>query len=248
MTLRATPLLVILLACLPALSQATDLLTREFNAHYSLSSGIISFGETERSLRRNSDGSFTFTSTTTPVDALEWLLDGRVHEQSIWKLQQGKILPVSYVFDKIQGSKHRHAELTFDWNARAVVNNVNDKTWRISMPDGTLDKHVYQLAIMDGLNKGQKEFSYKIADGGKIKDFVFSVVGDETVAVPLGTYPSVKLKRVGDKRKTVFWCARELNFFPVKIQQVEKNGDKFLAEITMLNGKTDRQQLLGHQP
>lgn len=225
-------------------------LTREFSSTYSLSRGFLVFGKTTRTMKRNADNSYTFESTTTAVDALDWILKGHVIETSTWKYQDGTAIPMRYQYDKTGGKKNRNVILTFNWEKNIVTNDINSDPWRMSIEPGTLDKHLYQLLIMEDLRRGKTDISYQIADGGKLKDYTFKVIGREMIDTPLGQFNAIKVKRVGDKRKTIFWCAEELDYFAVQITQIEKDGEKYVAILENYNGATSAEELqqLSAQP
>lgn len=228
-----------------AASAADSDAVAEFSSSYSLSNSLLQFGVTQRSLRRNSDGSYTLLSSTTPVGALEWLLDGNISERSDFDYTgDGDIQSRHYSYNKVHGSKERREELNFDWGKKQATSSGDAKPRTLDLVPGTLDKHIYQLAIMNDLRRKRSVFNYPVADGSKIKSYEFKILGQETVTAPPGKFATVKLARVGDKRQAVFWCAPELGFVPVRIEYTEKNGDRFFAELLTFNDKSTRQEML----
>jgi hypothetical protein len=92
---------------------------------------------------------------------------------------------------------------------------------------------------MSDLAKDKQKFHYKIADGGKIKIYDITILGEEVITTPLGQFTAIKLlrKREGKKeRKTTLWCAPSLNYLPVQLEHIEKDGTVFTATIKTLKG------------
>jgi len=114
-----------------------------------------------------------------------------------------------------------------------VENNVQDSPWKMDIPQGTLDKLVAQLGMMFALGKGENEVTFNIADGGKLKEYRFKVLGHETLELPAGTFKTVKITKLRDnkKRETYFWCAPELNYLPVRIWQREKDEAIYQSDL-----------------
>jgi len=136
--------------------------------------------------------------------------------------------------------KNRDAVLTFDWQEGEVLNNVQSKPWKMDLPAEALDKLLYQLQmkrdLADALARGEQNptFNYQIADGGRIKDYEFAVLGEEVLDTPVGKFNTIKAERVRDhdRRSTIFWLAPEYNFLLVRFQQLEKGKgfELFLTE------------------
>jgi hypothetical protein len=114
-----------------------------------------------------------------------------------------------------------------------VHNDVADSKWEMDIPVGTLDKLVSQLGMMHALARGQTDITFKIADGGKLKEYRFKVVGEETLETPAGTFETVKITRLRDdnKRETYVWCAPALHYLPVRIWQREKDDAEYQSDL-----------------
>ena len=114
-----------------------------------------------------------------------------------------------------------------------VQNDVADSKWEMDIPAGTLDKLVSQLGMMYALVRGETDITFNIADGGKLKEYRFKVIGKETLELPAGTFETVKVTRLREdkKRETFIWCAPELHFLPVRIWQREKDDADYQSDL-----------------
>ena len=208
-----------------------------FDATYSLSRNGIHLGANRLQLERNGDA-WRYASTITPGGLISLFVADTVEEESHWRLHDGAIRPLSYRYHRFGGKKERRVELSFDWNDRQVVNDVGGDRWSMAIPAGTLDKLVYQVAIMLDLGRGERKMTYAIADGGRLKHYHLKVTGEETLETPLGPLRTLRVERTKEssKKTTRLWCAPELRYLPVKIEQVKKEGETLRMTIESLQG------------
>ncbi|MEZ5541644.1 MAG: DUF3108 domain-containing protein [Pseudomonadota bacterium] len=204
-----------------------------FKASYELSRGSMKIGNATIEFSTGANGSYTYKSRSWPVRWVAWFLKDKRYETSRGKLTASGIRPDKYRYQRTGGSSEREAELTFDWRTMRVHNDVEDSKWEMDIPAGTLDKLVAQLGMMYALADGRTDVTFNIADGGKLKDYRFKVVGEETVETPAGTFDTVKVARLRDdnKRETFVWCAPELHYLPVRIWQRDKDDAEYQSDL-----------------
>jgi len=167
---------------------------------------------------------------------------GSITEQSKmqWSPAQQTISPLHYSYSRHGLSKDRTAELSFDWKNKSVTNNVQKTSWQMDIAQRVQDKLSYQIQMQQDLLNGKKDFTYQIADGGRLKEYKFMVVGEEMLDTPLGKVNTLKVKRSreNDERVTYAWLAKDWNYLLVRLQQEEK-GDAYTIYIhkATLDGK-----------
>jgi hypothetical protein len=221
---------LLLAACTGAATHAAAL--PDFSASYELRFGSLRIGTSTISLENGAGGSYVYESRSTPIKLVSWLFSETLHETSKGTLAGTDIRPDTYHYLR-SGGKERKEQLYFDWQAMTVSNNLEDGQWKMDIPAGTLDKLASQLAMMLALREGKTEISFKIADDDKLREYRFRVVGQETLALPAGTFDTVKITKLRDnkKRETFLWCAPALNYLPVRIWQREKDDTEYLSEL-----------------
>lgn len=224
----------------PGVASATDGIPQPFEAKYSLRVMGTKFALMKRSFSQLPSGAYIYQSETNTTGLASLLYKDKVIERSTWVFENGQIKPVEYSYDRSGGKKKRNVTIEFDWNTGMISTSVNGDAWHMPVRDNIMDKLVYQLAIMHDLVNGRKSIDYTIADGGKIKNYHFKLLGEEELTTPLGEFETLRLERQksnsGDK--TTLWCAKNLNFLPVKVENIEKNGRKVTALIESLTGMT----------
>lgn len=226
---------LVILACLMTVSTAHAAgIPKDFQAVYQLRVNSFAIGEAQVSLEAQADGRYLYSSRTRSTGLARLFRNDQVVESSLFQPHKQHLRPLEYRFDHTGGKKERHAYLKFDWNAGEVANTVEGHTWEMEIPERTLDKLIVQLAVMMDLDVGKKELVYAIADGGKLKEFRFTLVGKETLRVPAGEFATVKLERLrkDNDRTTYFWCAPALGYLPVRIKQIENEDNvTYLSEL-----------------
>ncbi len=197
---------------------------RLFTATYQLTSGPLTLGTMTRTLTLTPEGRYIYDSYSKPIGYAKWFVSTTLKERSEWILHNGRPRPLSYSYDRSGDKKReRHVRIEFDWKRMRVINSINNDPWQMKIPADTLDKLLYHLAVVYDLQQGRRELRYNVADGGKLKSHTFEIMGRERIETPLGTFNTLKLKTPG-KRDTTIWCAPELDYLPVQLEQSEKRG------------------------
>lgn len=217
-------LLAPLLAQLAQPVQAATPTPRPFTAVYVLKKGPITFGETRREVMVDDKGNNIFESVTRPRSVGKLLTSGQVVERSRWTVRQDRLIPLEYSYFNTGSEQNHDVHLSFDWETRTITNTINGDPWRMPLEDGTQDRLLYQLQLMQDLEDGKTESSYPVADGGKLKTYTLTQMGKETIRTPMGTFDTVRMNLTHGKRQLTLWCAATLRFLPVRIEQ-SKEGE-----------------------
>jgi len=207
-----------------------------FTAYYTVSKGIMPIGTTKRSLKKNKSGHYVFESLTKPEGIAKWFIKGNVLERSTWSFDSKQFIPREYEYNNSGSDKRRNVKLVFNWGKKQVTNIINGDPWTMPLDTGTLDKLLYQLVVMYDLTDNKTPLLYQVADGGKLKSYELAIGGEEKLQTELGTFDTVKISRIGKKRKIIFWCAKVLDYMPVRIQQQKQGASKFTADLVKLEG------------
>ena len=199
-----------------------------FQARYTLHAGGFKVGTTNVSLTPVSDGRYEYVTVSRATGVAALLGFEEVRERSVWLRGESGIRSLRYSYDR-RGRKERRVEVVFDWTTGRVTNTVDGETWRMVVPERTLDKQNHLLALMLDLASGKRRMSYRVADGGKLKTYTFRCLGEQSVETEIGEFDTVMMERIRAraKRKTVLWLAPSLSFLPVKIEHHE--GDSLIT-------------------
>lgn len=210
-----------------------------FEAEYTLYAGNTKAARVVRRLTRLDDNSYEYTSETKTTGLISLFKKVHIVETSRLMVQRPLLQPVYYSYKRTGDRKKRDVSIEFNRAANKIKNTINGDFWHLPMEPAVMDKLLYQLAIMHDLQNGRTPVSYRIADGGGIKTYSFEKLGEEVVETPLGSFNTIKMLRhkPGSSRKSVFWCAPDLEFLQVKVEHTEKDGSTTVAVLKSLQGE-----------
>lgn len=210
----------------------------EFEASYHLIGRGIHIGTSTLSLSYPEEGHYLYESRSWPLKLVSWILKDRLHESSAGLVDDSGFRPLAYRYERSGGRKQRRAKLAFNWETMQVENHVDGSNWKMDIPAGTVDKLVIQLGIMQALQAGKKDVYFRVADGGRLKDYSFQVMDREQLVLPAGTFDTVRVARVREntERETIVWCAPALGYLPVRIRQRESDGSRLQIDIVNYSG------------
>jgi len=210
-------------------------LPQQFTAVYAVKTSGMTIGETKRVLSHTGEH-YQFESITRPKGVARLLTSGQVVERSLWTFFHDQPRPEHYTFLNSGSKKNRDVRLDFDWDKNRVINTVNGEPWSMPLEQGTQDKLLYQLRIMQDLPTNKTTLRYPVADGGKLKYYDIDIIGKERIRTKLGVFDTVRLRRVKGSRKTTLWCAEQLGYLPVRIEQQKNDDSPVVATLTSVSG------------
>jgi len=204
-----------------------------FEATYKIMRSGFGLGDIQIRFQIEPDGHYHYESLTQVTGIVAWFNSDRVHESSRGIMDDGGVWPHYYRFQRTGGEQDKLAEITFDWEAGRVKNVVDGQPWKMDIPEGALDKLIVQIAMMLNLQQDVKDQHFKVADGGKLKDYGILISEQATLDLPAGQFETLKVEKEPEnkRRKTWLWLAPELGYLPVQIMRVEKDGSVYYSVL-----------------
>lgn len=207
--------------------------------HTSYDMGFTLDIEGKRSLKQKEDGSWVLD-----FRAKNWF--ARISQTSTFRIdEEQQLKPEHYRrYQKVFG-KTKDRSIHFHWDQLKVTNDIDGKPWKMEIPTDALDLLSYQLKLRYDLmaHPKQKEFHYRVADGGKVKNFIFRVIGKEVLKTPMGKLNTIKLESIRFKQRDVehlIWVATDWDNLLLRVEPVRKKDKEnpvFLDRAT-LDGRT----------
>lgn len=166
-------------------------------------------------------------------------IPGEISQSSEFRLIDGRIVPHHFTTDDGTKQGKRNTDITFDWNAKRASGTAEGKTVDAAIEPGTQDTLSVQLALIHELTAGRTPKRFVLFDGDEVKDYEYIAEGKERVETALGSHETLKFrsKRPDSDRSTVFWCAPELGYLPVKVER--QRGAKIEWSMAMTALKRD---------
>ncbi len=205
-----------------------------FKAEYAALRNGKQLGRSTIELLDNRDDTWTLRTTTLGTAGLASLAGLDVVEESRlrWRDQRPETLAYDFRQKAALRSKRRHGD--FDWDRREVHMVDGEHEARYALVDGTVDRHALTMALVADLVRGIDPVPFKVAMKDAIEDIRYTDCGNDDVTVPAGRYATRCLERRREKRTSTSWFSASAGWLPVRIEQVEKDGETITLELVSL--------------
>ena len=200
---------------------------KEFRADYELYRNGKLMGSSQIALSKSGVG-YQFSTTSASEGGWASLLGGaEIKEVSAFNLNGDVFQPVSYSYRQSVSVKKRKRDITFDWNKRWAREDDGDNVVNYLLEPGSLDRNLVVLALAEDLKAQRTRLNHFVAYKGESVAWNFKNAGSEKVNTALGVIEASRIERVRDNkdRSTTSWHAPRYDYLPIKIQQLEPNGD-----------------------
>lgn len=199
----------------------------DHTAVYSMTKNAMTIGEHKVSLRRQKDGSWLYQSQSKPEGFLSFFIKTAAKAETTLEKIQGQIKPQSYKYTNRETKQN--TLLNFSWNINWADYLVNETAGSLKITDETIDNLSLYLRLMSDLKTGQTFLSYNVFEKGKIVNYRFEILGEDTIETDAGQYNTLKLRgrRNESEQSMMIWFAPELHYLPVKISSADQSEDVF---------------------
>ena len=209
-----------------------------FTADYEVSKNGTVLGISTRHLVSREQGQkLDYASTTIPKGLIALFVTDKFMEHSLIYVTPKGLRPQRYEFQRTGGKKEVTFQARFDWQKKLITMSSHPAPQPL-LPN-TQDLLSFQLALMQGLTKGQRQFDFHIVDHKRIQ--LQKLVYKKTVKMQssIGSLDILQLQHQSAKShyRFTFWCAKQLHFLPVKITKTEQDGDIIQLKLQQFNKK-----------
>lgn len=206
-----------------------------FTAKYTLYAAGLTVGEGTRQLSQQGEY-WIFESRSQTTGWAARLRDDKIIESTRFTVAAAQVRPLVYQYQQINSKKQKYVHIQFDWYAK-IAKNVADSPWEVAITDDTLDSLLYQVVIMQDLQRGQRELRYQVADRGKIKVYAPEFQGEELISTGMGKLKTLRYRynSPDGKRHTTLWCAPQLHYLVVQVEH-DENGLLIKTVLNSVNG------------
>lgn len=199
-------------------------------AEYKVRISIIS-GKLSTELRQTENG-YVARHIIRPVGISRLLARGTMDVTSEFASGADGIVPISYnAIDTIR--KDPEIDLRFDWDAKVASGTVGGEQISLQLEGISHDSVSIQYALMHDLMNGGAKTHYELFDIDKIRVANITIVGTKNIKTKAGRYQAIGIQhqKEGSSRTTTLWCAQELGYLPVIIEQRRKGKLNFRATL-----------------
>lgn len=203
---------------------------RPHRAEYKVKISIVS-GQLNTELRATETG-YVATHVVKPK-GIARLRGGQMYVRSEFATAADGVRPVSFhEVDTIRGDPE--TRIRFDWTTNQATGTVGSEEVLRQLDGIAHDNVSIQYELMHDLLNGEPSETYVLFDVDKMRIANVRNVGTREVTTKAGNYEVVGIQhqREGSSRVTTLWCAAELDYLPVVIEQHRKGKLNFRATLS----------------
>lgn len=218
----------------PAFASAERALTPHI-AEYKIKVSVLS-GKLHTEVKQTDNG-YSANSVLRAAGIASWFVRGDVTESSEFSIVEDGVRPLKYhSVDKIS-KEDKFMDFEFDWEKNLVTGKIDNEDFALELQERAHDRVSLQYELMLDLLNDSRIVEYSLLDDDEVKPLYVKYVGMEEVKVPYGKFNAIKIqhRKENSNRVTTLWCAEELDYLPVKIEQ---HRDDKLAVRAVLNKYT----------
>lgn len=169
---------------------------------------------------------FMAKSVIEPTGMSRIVARGSIQESSYFIAGTDGVRPAQYRSIDTLSSNDKFVTLDFDWRDGVVTGKVNDAEFSSELHGRVHDRVSIQYELMLDLIEGRASAEYSLLDGDELKLLQVRNIGKKEVKVPFGKFQAIGIQhnKENSSRVTTLWCAAELGYLPVMIEQ-HRNGD-----------------------
>ena len=201
----------------------------DFSYRYELIRNGKVVGNNRLQFKALPNGVWQFTSKASGTEGLASLAGAGVDERSTLIAPRGQLELFSNRMETTLAWKNEVKSTNFDKASNTYIYRDHKATRKVAYQPGVIDRHTLTVALMSDLRSGKnKAFSYPTLNKGKLDTFRFKLMGEEVLDTALGKLKTVRLERIRDSadgKSTRIWFAKERNYAPVMIQELDSKGD-----------------------
>jgi hypothetical protein len=188
-------------------------------------------GRLNTELRQTATG-YTANHIVQPTGLIKIIARGKMDVTSEFEIAATGVKPVRFhEVDTIRDEPE--VDLEFDWTSNEAFGTVGDDEVRLQLDGIAHDNVSIQYALMHDLLTGNGSDQYTLFDIDKMRIANISNVGEKAVKTKAGTFTAIGIQhqKKGSSRTTTLWCAEELDYLPVVIEQHRKGKLNFRANL-----------------
>jgi hypothetical protein len=229
--LKILRFLILTSFALPAFASGDYVLTPH-TAEYKIKVSILS-GKLFTEVKATDEGYYAH-SVIRASGFAKLFVRGDVTESSTFAVIDNGVRPLQYSSDDRISKEDKSMEFDFDWQHSKVSGLINHEDFSLELEGRVHDRVSIQYELMLDLLNDSTSDEYVLLDHKGIKLLQISNIGKKQIKVPFGEFEVVGIqhRKKDSDRITTLWCAEDLGYLPVLIEQ---HRDGKLAFRAVLN-------------
>ena len=210
---------LLLLLSFVALPAWADSSLTPHSARYKVKISVLG-GELNTTLAATPTG-FEATHVIRPTGVTRVFTRGRISETSRFDTVPDGVQPRHYTSQDTLSRDKTNATIDFDWETGVARGTVDGEDLVTEIEGLAHDRVSIQYEVMQDLLNGHPSKLYTMFEVDRLRPVNITVLGEKEVEVPAGRFTVIGIRHQaeGSKRATTLWCAEELGYLPVIIEQ-----------------------------
>ncbi len=223
---KLTPFYAGLALLVPVLGAAANSVLQPFSATFAVEWRGMTAGNSTLELQQTGADTYTYTSRNLARGIFKIAIPDAVTQTSVFKVSNGKVIPMSYTLDDGSKDTSRDVRLQFDWTANRVTGTAEDKPVDAALKPGVQDALSVQIALICEVANGRSPTGFWLIDKDEVKEYQYARESTQTLDTPLGKVETIvyRSSRTGSDRVTRLWLAPSLGHLPIAAER--KRGDR----------------------
>lgn len=212
---------LVLLALVTALSVARAADIAPFEARYEVVWRGMQAGTAHLSLQRLEGDRWRYESRNNARGLFRLAIPGEIHQTSDLRIGESGVVPLHFRTDDGSDKGKRDVDVRFDWDAGRATGTAEERKVDVALVPGLQDTLSVQIALIHELLAGRMPTNFTLLDKDQVKEYEYLDEGRERLETTLGSHDTLRYRsrRPDSDRGTVFWCAPELGFLPLKVER-----------------------------
>jgi hypothetical protein len=209
----------------PLTARAQAPVPEPFTATFAASYRGIEAGNLTFSLQRGEvPGTLIYETTADPSFLAKLVVSNAAVERSEMQTDEAGIRPLKWHLDDGKSGNKGDGDLTFDWSAQTVTGTIEGEAIKLPTQAGLQDRLSIQISVMASLLRGEEPGTIPLIDDNRVKQYVYTKTGSETIDTALGPIDTViyESTRTGSSRIARFWMAPKLGYIAIRAEQQRK--------------------------
>jgi Protein of unknown function (DUF3108) len=206
-------------------AQADELALQPYVATYSVTYRGFDAGALRMQLTRDPQTDrYTFETSANPTTLARLVIGSDAVERTVVEPTANGIRPVQWFLEDGKNGKDGDGNLTFDWVANKVRGEFEGKPVELPTQAGLQDRLSIQLAVSAALVKGHEPSSIIMVNGDKTREYSYKRGATTELDTKIGKLDTViyESTRPGSNRVSKVWHAPNLEYLPVRAEQIRK--------------------------
>jgi hypothetical protein len=137
--------------------------------------------------------------------------------------------PVEFVDER---TGRNTARVNFDWDTKTVTQQYKGEPRVEPLPPRAHDRLAWLFDF--AFAPPRRQATFDLFDGRGQSHHVYTSAGGATIKTPLGEFEALRFMRGNDGERTEVWLAPKLDFLPLRIQVLEKDGTRYEQVATKI--------------